>query len=102
MRLPWAFCLSRLIWTVMLVDTVKKRIAIRQFVADTVRRGICLLLGTTVLFVVGSAIGVEAAIVHPLDSSVAAVVNKYCVTCHDSDLMKGGLDLDSLSHTDVN
>jgi len=32
---------------------------------------------------------------------VTSVVNNYCVTCHDSEVKKGGLDLDSISHEDV-
>jgi hypothetical protein len=32
---------------------------------------------------------------------VTAVVNNYCVTCHDSEVKKGGLDLDRITHGDV-
>ena len=32
---------------------------------------------------------------------MSAVVDKYCVTCHDSEVKKGGLDLDSICREDV-
>ncbi len=35
------------------------------------------------------------------DSKVTAVVNKYCVDCHDSDAKKGGLDLQSIGVEDA-
>src|SRR5262245_35975700 len=36
-----------------------------------------------------------------LASSAAAVINKYCFSCHDSEVKKGGLDLERLSQADV-
>jgi hypothetical protein len=36
-----------------------------------------------------------------LGPAVTAVVNKYCVSCHDAEVKKGGLDLDSISLEDV-
>ena len=36
-----------------------------------------------------------------LDAPAISVVNQYCVTCHDSDVKKGGLDLDSASREDL-
>src|SRR5437879_9069021 len=37
----------------------------------------------------------------PLSSPVSAMVNQYCAECHDSEMKKGGLDLDSLRLEDV-
>src|SRR4026208_731002 len=41
--------------------------------------------------------------IHASDSSrsVTGMVSKYCVTCHDAELKKGGLDLDVLGGKDV-
>ncbi|MDB6027367.1 MAG: Protein of unknown function (DUF1587)/Protein of unknown function (DUF1592)/Protein of unknown, partial [Verrucomicrobiales bacterium] len=37
----------------------------------------------------------------PPSSNVPAVINQYCVSCHDGEVKKGGLDLDSLSREDA-
>jgi hypothetical protein len=68
-----------------------------------VRRGICLLRWIAVLVVTVSPIRAESpASRQPdrADSSVTAVVNNYCVSCHDSEVKKGELDLDSIIHED--
>jgi mono/diheme cytochrome c family protein len=36
-----------------------------------------------------------------VDSTIPGVVNKYCITCHDSDEKKGGLDFGSINLEDV-
>ena len=37
----------------------------------------------------------------PLGALVKSVVNQYCVSCHDADVKKGGLDLERLSREDI-
>ena len=37
----------------------------------------------------------------PLPSPVKSAVNQYCITCHDGDVKKGGLDLQSLTSSNV-
>ena len=37
----------------------------------------------------------------PLSAPVKSVVNQYCVSCHDADMKKGGLDLERLSRDGV-
>ena len=32
---------------------------------------------------------------------VTTMVNQYCIRCHDAEVKKGGLDLETLSHTDI-
>ncbi len=84
----------------MLVAVVKKRIPTGQFHADTLQPGISPTFWMAVLLVVCNCIGAQQPAARPpapLSSPVTAVVNKYCVSCHDSEVKKGGLDLDSLS-----
>jgi len=88
----------------MLVAVVKKRIPIGQFHADTLQPGISPTFWMAVLLVVCNCIGAQQPAARPpapLSSPVTAVVNKYCVSCHDSEVKKGGLDLDSLSSEGV-
>jgi hypothetical protein len=57
-----------------------------------------------VLFVACHSIGSQQPAARPsieTGSPVTAVVNKYCVTCHDSEVKKGELDLESISRDDV-
>jgi hypothetical protein len=37
----------------------------------------------------------------PLPEPVKSVINQYCVSCHDGDVKKGGLDLERISRDDV-
>ena len=37
----------------------------------------------------------------PLAAPVKSVVNQYCVSCHDADVKKGGLDLERISRDEV-
>src|ERR1051326_8768539 len=37
----------------------------------------------------------------PVAQQVKAVVDQYCVGCHDDQLKKGGLDLESISRADI-
>src|SRR5437773_8156155 len=91
-----AFFLSRLAGKVILLADLKTQIPNCQFPTDMVCRGICLLYWMPVLLAVCNSIGAQqpAARSSPTATSpVTAVVNKYCVTCHDSEVKKGGLDL---------
>src|SRR2546422_674347 len=57
-----------------------------------------------VLLVAVAAIGAQpqaALASSPLSSPASAMVNQYCAECHDSEMKKGGLDLDSLRLEDV-
>jgi len=51
------------------------------------------------------AAGFEAIAAQPLSTPVAtpvkAVVNQYCVSCHDADVKKGGLDLERINRDGV-
>src|SRR5436190_2111666 len=96
----WHFCLSQLTLTAMLLADVTAQIPIRMFRADTVRLGVCRLCWMPVLLVAYHSIGAQSPVTRTSigpDSPVTALVNNYCVTCHDSEVKKGGLDLDSIS-----
>ena len=54
-----------------------------------------LLLGVAVNFAVAG----ESAF--PVSGRVKSVVEQYCVACHDNELKKGGLDLESISGRDI-
>ena len=88
----------------MFLAEVNTQIPIGAFRAGTVRRGIYHLCSMPLLLAACHSIGAQqpAAGSSPAAGSpLTAVVNNYCVTCHDSEVKKGGLDLDSLSHEDV-
>ncbi len=53
------------------------------------------------LCAVGLALAGPAPAATPLAAPVKSVVNQYCVSCHDADVQKGGLDLERLSRADV-
>src|SRR5205809_3024918 len=98
------FCLSQLTLSAILLADVTTQIPICTFRADMVRRGICLFSWLPLLVVACNAIGAQQPAARPsfeAGSPVTAVVNNYCVTCHDSEVKKGGLDLDSISPQEV-
>ena len=84
--------------------TVEKQIRIRQFPVGT---GLVMTWNACwvpVLLVAVAAIGAPpqtALASSPLSSPASALVNQYCAECHDSEMKKGGLDLDSLRLEDV-
>jgi hypothetical protein len=78
---------------------VQNPFPICQFRADTVLRGICTQVWIPVLFLAWNSIAAQPSF--GAGSLVPAVVNKYCVSCHDSEVKKGGLDLDSIRLEDV-
>ncbi|HKI71149.1 MAG TPA: c-type cytochrome domain-containing protein, partial [Verrucomicrobiae bacterium] len=43
----------------------------------------------------------QAVLASPVSSPASEMVNQYCAECHDSEMKKGGLDLDSLRLEDV-
>jgi cytochrome c553 len=78
---------------------VKPRIFIgpRRAGATIIRRGIrSLLVLAAVLSNVGFAAGQQPA----APAAAIALVSEYCVSCHDGDEKKGGLDLESVSRAD--
>ena len=62
-------------------------------------RTLCLLGSILMALAFNSATAQKPS--SPLAAPVKSVVNQYCVSCHDGELKKGGLDLDRLSHDEV-
>ncbi len=60
-----------------------------------------MLLLASVLIADGFASVVAQSPATPLAAPVKAVVNQYCVSCHDADVKKGGLDLGRILAADV-
>lgn len=82
---------------------VKKKIPIERLHADALRfEGICLLVLTSIFLATAHSFGASQPIFSSsLGESVTTVVNKYCVTCHDSEVKKGELDLDRTMRSDL-
>ncbi|MBI3414467.1 MAG: DUF1592 domain-containing protein [Verrucomicrobia bacterium] len=59
-----------------------------------------VLAGVQVLLAIFTAAAAQQPLT-PLSTPVKSVVNQYCVSCHDADVKKGGLDLEHISHDDV-
>jgi hypothetical protein len=96
--------LSQIAAAFILLAAVNTPICMDPFWTDTVRRGICLLRWISVLVVAVSSLGAESPASRQSNrpgASAIAVVNNYCVSCHDGEIKKGELDLDSISHDDV-
>src|SRR5207249_3438254 len=56
------------------------------------------------LLVAVTVIGAQQPVLSPLlaaGSPVPALLNTYCVGCHDDEMKKGGLDLESISQEDL-
>lgn len=88
----------------MLLVAVKEPALVCQLRADAVRRKICVFFRLAGLLLVCPNIHAQppsARPASPIGSSVSAVVNKYCLSCHDSEVKKGGLDLQSISQEDM-
>ena len=75
---------------------VKRPIPIGPRRANMAARGIAFSVCSSLLL---AALNAGAAVSPP--APVASVVSKYCVSCHDADVKKGGLDLERLSREDV-
>ena len=86
----------------MLTATVKRTIPIApcRAAAAEIHRGI-RFCGSALLL----AAALNSTAAQPASSSLPApvksVVNQYCVSCHDADAKKGGLDLEHISLDDV-
>jgi len=61
----------------------------------TARRGIAFSVWSSLL------LAVLCTTAAPPTAAVKSVVSQYCVTCHDADVKKGGLDLDRISRDDI-
>src|SRR5438128_11511871 len=99
-----AFCLSWLARNVIFLVIVNSQIPIARLPAGAVQRAVGVFAGLQTLLLAFDLVGaqqVAPATYSPLGSPVTAVLQKYCLTCHDSEVKKGGLDLDNLSHADV-
>jgi hypothetical protein len=71
---------------------------------QSIRWTICVLLCLLSLVVGANSFGAEKPLSHlssPLAAPVFSVVSKYCVSCHDGEVKKGGLDLDLISRDDI-
>lgn len=79
---------------IILLLAVQNQIPIGQFRPETVLRESWLLAGVAVLFVAHNAFAGQP-------SPVPAVVNQYCVGCHDREVKKGGLDLENIRLEDA-
>ena len=88
----------------MILRIVQKQIPIGSFRAGTIRRGSCLFSWLPMVLVACSTLGSQPPASRSSSSATSPVtlfVNQYCVTCHDSEVKKGGLDLDRISLEDV-
>src|ERR1051326_731454 len=98
------FCLSQPALPVIFLADLNTQIPPAQVDADLLRCWICFPGWLMLLVAAVNSFGSESA---PARSStgagspVTAVVNEYCVSCHDSEVKKGDLDLDSISNQDV-
>src|SRR5258708_1050926 len=79
----------------MLLTAVKTRIPIDRSSLHTVFQRICLLVWMMVLTVKFESHATEQVATH-LPPFVTGVGNEYCVSCHESEVKKGGLDLERL------
>ncbi len=64
-----------------------------------IRRNIRILFGSLLMGLTVDSIASETPRTRPA-SPVTSLVNGYCVSCHDADVRKGGLDLGSLLRDD--
>src|SRR5262249_15439662 len=97
-----ALSLSGSGWGVKLFSVVKRTNFIGQScrsVANELRL-VCFLARSLLAGATLSFAAVPQAY-SSLPTPVRAVVDQYCVRCHDADLKKGDLDLEGLSHGDV-
>src|SRR5262245_3824204 len=88
----------------MFLADVNTPIPIGALRADRVQRGIFRLCAMPVLLAAWHSVAGQQPSTRPspeASSPVTVLVNNYCVTCHDSDVKKGELDLDSVSQEDV-
>ena len=101
-----AFCLSGLYWAAKLPAVVKRPVPIGQRFVNAAgnHRGIHILAFALVVLGACFSSSAQQASTRPspaLGAPVTAVVDKYCLTCHDSEMKKGGLALDLIWRDEV-
>jgi cytochrome c553 len=81
----------------MLLATVKRSIPIGlcRAKATMMRRGIRFFSSSMFLTLAFNSTAAQRSS-SPLAAPVKTVVNQYCVSCHDADVKKGGLDLERI------
>jgi hypothetical protein len=79
---------------------VTKQIPILQFFANMSRRGLHILVWIPALLVTSNSTEAQQQ-ASKSSSPLPAVINKYCISCHDSEEKKGDLDLDGINLEDV-
>ncbi len=88
----------------ILFATVKSQTSIARFRVDVLRRGTGFFLSALLAFGIQFPNSAESASAQQqvrLTTPVKSVVNHYCLSCHDADVKKGGLDLQSLTLSNV-
>jgi cytochrome c553 len=87
----------------MLLAIVKRPVSIGLCHARVVmiRWGIHLC-SSSIFLVLAASSPASQKLVSPLAEPLKSVFNQYCVSCHDADVKKGGLDLERISRGDVN
>ncbi len=99
-----AFCLSQPARKVIFIAPVNSRIPNDRAAAGVVRRGIGVVTGIPAWLLAFGLVGAQPpapSTSSPPGARVTALVNQYCVTCHDREVKKGGLDLESISRADL-
>jgi hypothetical protein len=79
---------------------VTKLIPICQLLSEMSRRGIYFISWITVLLAASNSIEAQPQ-ASKLSSPLPAVIDKYCISCHDSEEKKGDLNLDGINLEDV-
>jgi hypothetical protein len=83
---------------------VIKRNPIGRFFVGWIRPGIRVFSWMPILLASAHSFAAQQRPAGPASGSspvVSAVVEKYCITCHDSEMKKGGLALDLICHEDA-
>ncbi len=87
-----------------IIFPVKSQIPIARLGAGTIRREISVPSWLPFLLVACNSIAAppqSPGLSFPVASPVNSLVSKYCITCHDSEMKKGGVDLDRLRQEDM-
>jgi hypothetical protein len=89
-----ALSLSNVCEVFILLLSVKKRIPSRRSPLQTAPFGISLLFWITLLLA-NAADSIAAQTATRVDSRLTSVINEFCISCHDSEVKKGDLDLEA-------
>src|SRR4051812_17812599 len=87
-----------------LVVVVAARSPVANIEVASIWRATFALAWSLAFFIAGNLVASQTAIIKTSSSiapSVIGVVNNYCVSCHDVEVKKGGLDLESISREDM-